>query len=67
MLYNTTLSTGRNAPVGIQGDITIKAPYLPSDSTFRGVYGIKVDVAFIEFPGILCSELEGYSGTGSGD
>jgi hypothetical protein len=66
-LFNTTLSEGSNAPVGIVGDITVKAPYMPSDSTFEGVYGIKVDVAFVEFPGTVCSTLKGYSGTGPGD
>jgi hypothetical protein len=66
-LFNTTLSQGSNAPVGIKGDITIKAPYLPSNSSFKGIYGIKVDVAFVEYPETPCSSLKGYSGTGSGD
>ncbi|TVY78317.1 hypothetical protein LSUE1_G003884 [Lachnellula suecica] len=66
-IFNTLLSTGKNAPVGVKGDIMIKAPYLPSDSTFRGVHGIKVDVAFVENNAIPCEQLKGYSGTGSGD
>ena len=66
-LYNTTLSEGSNAPVGIKGDITVKAPYLPQDSVFKGVSGIKVDVAFIEYNMLSCASLKGYHGSGSGD
>ena len=66
-LYNTTISTGKNAPVAVQGNISVIAPYLPSHSNFTGVYGIKVDIAFIENNLVSCSSLKGYSGTGSGD
>lgn len=57
--FNTTLSTGANAPVGIIGDISISAPYLPSDSTFRNVFGLKLDVAFIENNLLECPSLKG--------
>ncbi|OBT89193.1 hypothetical protein VE02_01667 [Pseudogymnoascus sp. 03VT05] len=57
--FNTTLSTGANAPVGIIGDISISAPYLPSDSTFRNVFGLKLDVAFIENNLLDCPSLKG--------
>lgn len=66
-IYNTTLSTGPNAPVGITGSVKIQAPYLPTDSVFKGVFGVKVDVAFVEFAGMACADLKGYHGTGSGD
>jgi len=66
-LFNTTLSTGENAPVGVRGEIMMKAPYIPTDTTFRAVYGIKVDIAFIENNQLPCSSLKGYSGTGPGD
>ncbi|KAF4636092.1 hypothetical protein G7Y89_g1988 [Cudoniella acicularis] len=46
--FNTTLSTGKNSAVHVKGDINIAAPYLPKDSHFRGVYGVKVDAAFVE-------------------
>ncbi|KFY13814.1 hypothetical protein V491_06265 [Pseudogymnoascus sp. VKM F-3775] len=58
-LYNTTLSTGANAAVGLIGDIAISAPYLPSDSVFRNVFGLKVDVAFIENNLLDCESLKG--------
>jgi hypothetical protein len=66
-LFNTTLSTGKNAPVGITGETTIKAPYIPTDTTFTNLHGIKVDIAFIENNGIPCSNLKGYHASGSGD
>jgi hypothetical protein len=66
-LFNTTLSTGKNAPVDIVGEIMVEAPYFPTTRTFKNVFGIKVDIAFIENNGLPCSTLKGYSGTGSGD
>jgi hypothetical protein len=66
-LFNTTLSTGKNSPVGIVGEIMVKAPYFPITSTFKDIFGIKVDIAFIENNGLDCSLLKGYSGTGPGD
>lgn len=57
--FNTTLSVGKNAPVGLIGDITISSPYLPSDSTFTNVFGLKVDVAFIENNFLDCPSLRG--------
>ncbi|KFX90932.1 hypothetical protein V490_06193 [Pseudogymnoascus sp. VKM F-3557] len=58
-MFNTTLSTGENAPVGLIGDISISAPYLPSDSTFTNVFGLKVDIAFIENNLLECESLKG--------
>ncbi|KUJ22343.1 uncharacterized protein LY89DRAFT_575724 [Mollisia scopiformis] len=68
-LFNSSLSTGDNAPVGIRGKISIKAPYFPEEDceAFEDVYGIKVDIAFVENPGLNCSSLKGYHATGSGD
>ncbi|KFY99481.1 hypothetical protein V500_01359 [Pseudogymnoascus sp. VKM F-4518 (FW-2643)] len=58
-LFNTTLSVGKNAPVGLIGEIAISAPYLPSDSTSKNVFGLKVDVAFIENNFLDCPSLKG--------
>ena len=58
-LFNRTLSEGENTPVGLIGDITISAPYLPSDSRFNGIYGLKVDIAFIENNLLDCLSLKG--------
>ncbi|KAH7364303.1 hypothetical protein BKA65DRAFT_490970 [Rhexocercosporidium sp. MPI-PUGE-AT-0058] len=65
--YNTTLSTGENAPRGIKGSVTLNAPLLPNDSTFRNVFGIRVDTAFLEITKVPCDQLKGYHGTGPGD
>ena len=62
--FNTTLSTGPNAPVGIKGDVTVQAPYLPTRSVFRDVWGIKVDVAFLENGDLSCETLKGYTFNG---
>jgi len=64
--YNTSISTGDHAAVAIKGKITVKAPYLPTDSHFENVSGVKVDEAFIEYNDQLCSNLKGYDGTSSG-
>ncbi|KAH9221514.1 hypothetical protein DL95DRAFT_381793 [Leptodontidium sp. 2 PMI_412] len=65
--YNTTLSTGDNAPRGIKGNVTLSAPLLPKDSTFHNVFGVRVDTAFLEKTQIPCGRLKGYHGTGPGD
>lgn len=57
--FNTTLSQGANAPVDIIGDITVSAPYLLSNSIFKDVHGLKVDVAFLENNNLTCSTLKG--------
>ncbi|OBT67574.1 hypothetical protein VE03_03833 [Pseudogymnoascus sp. 23342-1-I1] len=57
--FNTSLSTGANAPVGLIGDISISAPYLIEDRTFRNVFGVKVDVAFLERNFLECESLRG--------
>ncbi|CAG8980920.1 hypothetical protein HYALB_00003779 [Hymenoscyphus albidus] len=67
LFYNTTLSTGTNEPVHIKGDIGIAAPYFLGGAKFKNVYGIKVDVAFIENNMVPCQDLKGYHGTGPGD
>ncbi|CZT02977.1 uncharacterized protein RCO7_06036 [Rhynchosporium graminicola] len=66
-LYNTTISTGDNAPRGVKGSVTLRAPLLPQDSTFHDVFGVRVDTAFLEKVEIPCAALKGYYGTGPGD
>jgi hypothetical protein len=61
-LYNSTISQGANAPVGVRGEIAISAPYLPQGGVFKDVYGVKVDAAFIEYSLQQCETLKGYAG-----
>ena len=58
-LYNSSISTGKNDGVGVKGDIFVAAPYLPADSFFPDVYGLKVDIAFVENNMLKCSSLKG--------
>lgn len=65
-LFNTSLSTGANAPVGISGTVDIAHPYLPNQTHFEGVKGYKVAVAIVEIPS-SCDSLKGHGATGNGD
>lgn len=58
--FNTTISTGDRAPVGVHGNVTAQVPSLAGTSSFEGVYGIKVDTAFIENNYLPCNSLKGY-------
>ena len=60
-LFNTTLSTGDRAPTGIEGRISLKAPLLPRDTVFEHVFGIQVDVAFVEDSFVPCVQFKGFS------
>ncbi|MCJ1475927.1 hypothetical protein MMC13_004591 [Lambiella insularis] len=66
-LYNSSVSEGQYAPVTVQGNVSIAAPYFPTTTAFTGVYGLKIDRAFIENNFMSCNSLKGYSATGSGD
>jgi len=59
-LFNTTLSTGQNAPIGVQGSVSIAKPYLDPnrDNFFDNVFGVKVDIAFIENNYLDCNTLK---------
>ena len=63
-LYNTTLS---DVKTGVLGNLSIAAPFLPEDTTFTNVHGLRTDIAFIENNLVPCASMKGYSGTGSGD
>ncbi|KAK0119138.1 hypothetical protein ONS96_012205 [Cadophora gregata f. sp. sojae] len=65
--YNTTLSSDINTPRGVKGSIMLSAPLLPEDTTFKDVFGIRVDTAFLEITSVPCADLQGYHGTGPGD
>lgn len=65
-LWNSSISTDKNAPVGVKGDVKIAKKYLGMGGQgkggfeAKGVSGVKVDVAFIENNMIPCKELKGY-------
>ena len=64
--FNTSISTGANAPVPIKATITVEPPFFPTNQTFKDVYGIRADRAFLENNAVLCSSLKYYSGPGAG-
>ena len=64
MIYNTTLSTVKT---GVRGTVSLPSQLLPDNCTFNDVYGLRTDVAFVEYFFVPCDSLKGYSGTGSGD
>ncbi|MCJ1284784.1 hypothetical protein MMC26_004120 [Xylographa opegraphella] len=66
-LYNSTVTEGQYAPVVVVGNVSVAAPYLPTAMEFTGIYGLKIDRAFIENNYMACSRLKGYTGSGSGD
>lgn len=67
VLWNSTVTLGQFAPVPLNGRITLSPPVYPSPTTFQNVEAWKADVAFVERGNKVCSTLQGYTGTGSGD
>jgi hypothetical protein len=60
--FNTVISQGEFAPVGVQGNITIAAGYVgPTETKYTKIYGIRLDTAFIENNYMLCSQFKGYT------
>lgn len=68
-LFNSTLNQGAYAPVPVKG--TISSNIFPMDAIasqgLAEVYGMLIDTPFIEYNGLDCQSLKGYSGTGPGD
>lgn len=68
-LFNSTLNQGAYAPVPVKG--TISSNMSPMDAVagqgLADVFGMLIDTPFIEYNGLDCQSLKGYSGTGSGD
>lgn len=66
-LYNTTVTEGQYAPQNIIGTVNVVAPFYPQTQTFTGIYGLKMDNAFIETNYVPCKSLQGYTASGPGD
>ncbi|KAF3771070.1 hypothetical protein M406DRAFT_320628 [Cryphonectria parasitica EP155] len=66
-LFNSTLSQGQFAPVPVKGTIFSNLPPLDASAGVGDVFGVLIDTPFIEYNGLDCPSLQGYSGTGSGD
>lgn len=66
-LFNSTLNQGQYAPVPVQGTIFSNISPLDASQGMTDVFGMLIDTPFIEYNGLDCQSLQGYSGTGSGD
>jgi len=55
--------TSITKPVGIQGNVTIFAPWFnrTAATTFSGIPGLKLDTAFVENNFKPCAELKGFA------
>jgi hypothetical protein len=65
-LFNSSVTTGKYAPVAVKGIVSAEPPFLTSDKPkiWTGVYGLRLDNAFIENNYLPCESLRGYDGTG---
>lgn len=66
-LFNSTLNQGQYAPVPVKGTISTNISPLDASQGLADVFGMLIDTPFIEYNGLDCQSLKGYSGTGSGD
>lgn len=65
-LFNTTLSVAPYNPVVVSGSVWVAQAFFSaggSDGTaWQGVWGVRVDTAFIEYNFVECENLAGYAG-----
>lgn len=60
-LFNSTINQGAFAPVPVKGTVVSNLP--PVDASAGvDVFGILIDTPFIEYNGVDCQSLKGYSG-----
>lgn len=61
-LFNSTINQGAFAPVPVQGTIFSNMAPLDASAGFGNVFGMLIDTPFVEFNGLDCQSLKGYSG-----
>ncbi|CAN8095532.1 unnamed protein product [Discula destructiva] len=66
-LFNSTINQGEFAPVPVKGTIISNLPPVDFSAGVDDVFGLLIDTPFIEYNGVDCQSLKGYSGTGPGD
>ncbi|KAL9056146.1 MAG: hypothetical protein Q9162_003107 [Coniocarpon cinnabarinum] len=66
-LFNSSVTGDLDKLGTVQGEVTATKPFFLETTTFKNVYGIQVDNAFIENNYKSCQSLQGYHGAGSGD
>ncbi|KAI3391916.1 hypothetical protein diail_6618 [Diaporthe ilicicola] len=66
-LFNSTINEGQWAPVPVKGTVFSNLEPMSDMEGLGEVFGMLVDTPFLEFNGLDCTTLKGYSGTGPGD
>lgn len=66
-LFNSTINQGAFAPVPVRGSIASNVPPMDASAGVQDVFGMLIDTPFVEYNGLDCQTLKGYSGTGPGD
>jgi hypothetical protein len=59
--FNTSVSTGENAPVFVKGRVEAKTNLL-GERRWEGLFGVRTDSAFVENNYLSCPSLRGYGG-----
>jgi hypothetical protein len=66
-LFNSTLSTGTNAPTAVTAKVYGNLEPLGQLRKEWDAAGWQVDTPFVEYNALDCRTLQGYAGTGPGD
>jgi len=62
-LFNTSVSTSPNRIETVKGTVKATMPPFTEEHEWSGVYGIRLDSAFIENNYLPCENFRGYSGS----
>lgn len=60
-LFNSTINQGQFAPVPVRGSIVSNLAPFDYSAGVNGVFGLLVDTPFVEFNGLDCQNLKGYT------
>ncbi|KAF2825466.1 hypothetical protein CC86DRAFT_43499 [Ophiobolus disseminans] len=61
-LYNTSVTTSPNQIETVRGSVKVNIPPFSDEQEWKGVYGLRMDTAFIENNYLPCEDFRGYSG-----
>lgn len=58
-LFNTSVTRGIE---NVKGEVRAKLPLLGEEMVWEGVYGVRMDTAFVENNYVPCEQFRGYTG-----
>jgi hypothetical protein len=61
-LFNTSVTTSPNRIERVKGSVKVKLAPFTSEQEWKGLYGVRMDTAFIENNYLPCENFRGYSG-----